>query len=90
MNFDVPQAVGILAGICTAVSLIPQIVKIVKEKKAEDISFLYLSILLLGLSLWIVYGILREDIPVIATNAVSVVINLVTVFVGIKYKRQRS
>lgn len=89
MEFDTAQAVGIVAGICTAVSLIPQIVRIVREKKSEDISFTYLSILLLGLALWVVYGILRDDVPVIVTNAVSVVINLVTVFVGLKYKRQR-
>jgi MtN3 and saliva related transmembrane protein len=89
MSFDLAQVIGIFAGICTAVSLIPQIVKIVKEKKAEDISFMYLSILLLGLALWIVYGILQKDIPVIATNVASVIINLITVFVGLKYKRQR-
>jgi MtN3 and saliva related transmembrane protein len=86
MRGDLAQWIGILAGVFTAVSLVPQIVKIVKEKKAEDISFLYLAILLTGLALWIVYGILRDDLPVIITNIVSVIINLVTVFVGLKYK----
>jgi MtN3 and saliva related transmembrane protein len=84
---DATQIVGILAGIFTAISLIPQIVKIVREKRAEDISFAYLATLLTGLILWIVYGALRKDLPVIITNVVSVVINLVTVFVGIKYKK---
>ena len=79
--------VGIAAGICTAVSLLPQIVKIVKEKKSEDISLTYLIVLLSGLSLWIVYGILRKDLPVIVTNAFSVVICFVTMFLGFKYKR---
>lgn len=88
MNPAIIQWIGIAAGVCTAVSLIPQIVKIVKEKKSEDISFLYLSVLLLGLCLWIVYGILRKDIPVIATNVVSVIINLTTVFVGWKYRKK--
>ena len=88
MNDDATQWIGIIAGVCTAVSLIPQIVKIVKEKKSEDISFAYLSVLLVGLALWIVYGIRRNDVPVIATNVVSVVINLVTVFVGLKYRKR--
>jgi MtN3 and saliva related transmembrane protein len=79
--------IGILAGIFTAVSLIPQIVKIVKEKKSENISFAYLAILLAGLALWVVYGVLRKDVPVIATNVTSIVINLVTVFVGLKYRK---
>ena len=89
MNADVTQWIGIIAGVCTAVSLIPQIVKIVKEKKSEDISFAYLGVLLVGLALWIVYGIRRDDVPVIATNVVSVVINLVTVFVGLKYRKRK-
>jgi MtN3 and saliva related transmembrane protein len=84
---DNVQLVGILAGFFTAVSLIPQIVKIVREKKSEDISFTYLAILLTGLALWIVYGVMREDVPVIVTNVGSVIINLITVGVGIKYKK---
>lgn len=81
------QATGIAAGICTAVSLIPQVIKIKKEKKAQDLSVLYLVILLVGLLLWITYGVLRKDIPVIATNVVSVIINLVTIYLGLKYKK---
>jgi MtN3 and saliva related transmembrane protein len=88
MKPELIQWIGILAGVFTAVSLIPQIVKIIKEKKSDDISYLYLSILLAGLVLWIVYGILRKDVPVIATNVVSVIINLVTVVVGLKYRRK--
>jgi MtN3 and saliva related transmembrane protein len=84
---DLTEWIGILAGIFTAVSLIPQIVKIVKEKKSENISFAYLAILLAGLALWVVYGVLRKDVPVIATNVTSIVINLVTVFVGLKYRK---
>jgi MtN3 and saliva related transmembrane protein len=84
---DLTEWIGILAGILTAVSLIPQIVKIVREKKSENISFAYLSILLAGLAMWVVYGVLRKDVPVIATNVTSIVINLVTVFVGLKYRK---
>lgn len=78
--------IGIAAGVCTAVSLIPQIIKIVKEKKAQDLSMTYLIVLLTGLALWIVYGFLRQDIPVIATNVLSVIINVTTIALGLKYK----
>lgn len=88
MKADLPTWIGIFAGVCTAVSLIPQIVKIVKEKKSEDISFLYLSVLLVGLTLWVVYGVLRKDVPIIATNVVSVIINLIMLFVGLKYRKR--
>ena len=79
------QIVGILAGILTATSMLPQLLKIIKEKKAEDISITMLIVLLSGLSLWIAYGIMREDLPIIATNSFSVLVNITIVVLRIKY-----
>lgn len=89
MSFDLPEFVGITAGICTAISLLPQLIKMVKNKKAEDISLFYLVILLIGLSLWVWYGVLRNDIPIIATNCFSLLLNITILVLGIKYKRQQ-
>ena len=60
---DYSNYVGIGAGICTAVSLLPQLIKIIKEKKANDISYIMLFVLLAGIGGWIWYGILKEDYP---------------------------
>jgi len=84
------QWIGIGAGALTSASLLPQLFKIHKQKKAEDISIAYLITLLSGLSLWIVYGILRKDIPVIATNIFSVLVNLSTIILSLKYKSNDS
>jgi MtN3 and saliva related transmembrane protein len=82
------EIVGIAAGVCTSISLLPQLFKLLKNKKAEDLSLFYLVILFIGLILWIFYGILRQDVPLIATNAFSVTINAIVIFLGIKYKRK--
>jgi MtN3 and saliva related transmembrane protein len=82
------ELIGIAAGICTAISLLPQLIKIIREKEARDISLFYLVILLAGLSLWIWYGILRDDLPIIATNVISMVLNVAIIVMGIKYKRK--
>jgi MtN3 and saliva related transmembrane protein len=84
---DFIQTIGICAGVCTSISLLPQLVKLIKNKKAEDLSLFYLIILFIGLALWIWYGILRQDIPIIATNAVSIVLNIAILILGIKYKK---
>ncbi|MGC3946184.1 MAG: SemiSWEET transporter [Chryseolinea sp.] len=78
--------IGIAAGACTSLSLLPQLIKIIREKKANDISLFYLAILFVGLVLWIIYGIRREDIPVIVTNGVAIAINILIIIVGIRYK----
>jgi MtN3 and saliva related transmembrane protein len=82
------ELIGIAAGICTAISLLPQLIKIIREKEARNISLFYLVILLAGLSLWIWYGILREDLPIIATNVTSIVLNVAIIILGIRYKRK--
>ena len=84
------QIVGIAAGVCTAISLLPQIIKIVIEKKAGDISLFYLLVLSLGLALWTYYGILKNDIPIIATNAFSLLLNVIMIILGMMYKRSSS
>jgi MtN3 and saliva related transmembrane protein len=81
------QIIGIIAGIFTATSLLPQAIKIIKEKKADDVSIGMLLFLMVGISLWIYYGILREDLPIIITNAFSLLLNLVTLFLRLKYKK---
>jgi len=81
------ETIGIGAGILTALSLIPQAVKLIKEKKSQDISIFYLVVLLAGLFMWIWYGWLKNDLPILITNIFSVFINVVIIFLGLKYKK---
>jgi MtN3 and saliva related transmembrane protein len=82
------QIIGLAAGILTASSLIPQVVKTLKEKKAEDVSLIMLFVLQSGLVLWIVYGIKKDDLPIILTNCFSLLVNIVMVVLRIKYRKK--
>ncbi len=84
---DWTQIIGLAAGILTACSLLPQVFKTLKEKKAEDVSLIMLFVLQAGLVLWIVYGFKREDLPIIVTNCFSLLVNIVMVFLRIRYKK---
>ena len=84
------EIVGVAAGICTAVSLLPQIIKMIKERKAQDISLFYLIVLLCGLALWTYYGFLKQDVPIIATNIFSMVLNIVVIILSSIYKRKEN
>ena len=81
------QLVGLVAGILTASSLLPQLMKTLRDKKAEDVSIGMLVVLMLGLITWIIYGILREDLPIIATNSFSLLLNITMIFLRFKYNR---
>jgi MtN3 and saliva related transmembrane protein len=84
---ELTNYIGIVAGICTAVSLLPQLFKIIKEKKAENISYFMLFILLTGLALWVWYGVLKNDYPLIITNSFSFLVNILVILFTIKYKK---
>jgi len=57
--------IGLLAATCTTVSFLPQVIKIVKTKKTSDISLLMYVVLTTGILLWVMYGLLIIDLPVI-------------------------
>lgn len=84
------EIIGIGAGTLTAISLIPQTVKLIKEKKAKDISLFYLVILLAGLAMWIWYGWVKNDLPILVTNIFSMIVNITTLVLGIRYKKRGS
>lgn len=83
---DTTQIIGLTAGVLTAGSMLPQVVKSWKEKKAEDVSLIMLIVLIAGIALWILYGIKKNDLPIIATNAFSMLVNVTMIVLRIKFK----
>ncbi|MFP3872776.1 MAG: SemiSWEET transporter [Candidatus Aenigmatarchaeota archaeon] len=63
--------IGLAAAACTTTSFLPQAVKVIKTKDARSLSLPMYIILTTGVILWLTYGILVRDIPVIAANAVT-------------------
>lgn len=79
---------GIAASIFSVVSLVPHLIKLLREKEAGDISQPMLVILLMGLSCWIFYGILIKDRIIIISNSISLLLNLVILFLNVKYRKK--
>jgi MtN3 and saliva related transmembrane protein len=78
--------IGLGASICTGISLLPQLIKICKEKKAADIAYPMLLILMAGLILWVWYGARKNDLIIIISNGVSITINLLILFFSFRYR----
>jgi len=67
--------IGIAAGILTSISMLPQLIKVLKEKDVQTLSPVMIVVLLLGISLWVVYGLMKTEWPIILSNAFSVLVN---------------
>jgi MtN3 and saliva related transmembrane protein len=71
-----PSAVtilGLVAGTLTTLSFLPQLLKAWKSRSTHDISIGMFSLLAVGITLWIVYGVVTSDLPVVVANAVTLV-----------------
>lgn len=86
MNFI--DLIGLFAGTCVTISVIPQIVKVWKTKKVKAISLLTFSVLTFGIMVWIIYGVLKNDLPIIITNSISLFLNLIMVYFIIYYEKE--
>lgn len=78
--------IGTAGGVLTAASMVPQLIKLVKNKKAEDVSVRMIIVLLFGVGLWVYYGALKKDLPVLLTNSFSFLVNIAMAYVSVKYK----
>jgi MtN3 and saliva related transmembrane protein len=67
---DVTALIGGAAALCTTLSFVPQLVKI-RKQGGRDLSYGMLLLYLLGLALWLVYGLRIEAIEVIVANVVG-------------------
>ena len=87
INNYVIFGVGILATFLTLWSTVPQIKKVLKTKEADDVSKWLIISLVVGLSLWSLYGYLIHDIVIMIANAIGVSLNLSLLYLKWKYSR---
>ncbi|KAF0189017.1 MAG: hypothetical protein FD168_1236 [Desulfobulbaceae bacterium] len=85
MRFDWTTIIGLIAATCTTCSFLPQVVKIWRSKRTNDVSLLMYAILTTGLLLWLVYGLILKDIPLIVANSVSLTLSLCVLVLKIKH-----
>ena len=77
--------IGLTAAVCTTASFLPQVIKTLETKRTKDISLVMYAILVVGVSLWLVYGIMIKDLPIILANTVSLIFTAAVLFLKIKH-----
>lgn len=63
--------IGFAAAACTTIAFIPQAIKTIKTKNTKDLSLPMYLILVIGILLWLVYGIVNADMPIIIANGIT-------------------
>lgn len=74
-------------GVVMACANFPQAMKIIKMKSSSNVSILTYFILVIGVLIWITYGISINNFPIVSTNSLSLVSLTSVIVVYYKYKK---
>ncbi len=85
---DYVIAVGLVAGFITTMGFVPQVVKGYRTGRMDDVSVFMPLVLMVGMGLWLAYGVMLRDIPIVFWNAVSVTLNAGIILMKIRYSRK--
>ena len=80
------ELVGLLAGFLTTVAFVPQVWRIWKTRSAKDVSLPAFAAFTVGVAMWLAYGILKDELPIILWNAVTLVLAGAIVVMKLRFK----
>ena len=84
MNIDI---FGYLAAILTTAAFLPQLIKTLKTKKADDVSSTTLIMFIVGVFSWIIYGYAISSKPILIANLVTLILNLMILISKIYFSK---
>ncbi|MDR3606404.1 MAG: SemiSWEET transporter [Oligoflexia bacterium] len=79
------SAIGLLAGLLTTISFVPQVLRIWRTRSARDVSGLMFVIFSCGVFFWLMYGVLLNAWPIIITNGLTLTLSVLVLVLKAKY-----
>ena len=83
---DLANIIGTLAALCSMSSFVPQIIKIMRERDAEQVSLRMYVVTVTGFSLWIAYGLITKSWPVAASNTICLLLSAAILMLKWRYR----
>lgn len=80
------KIIGLIAAVCTTCSFLPQALKIIKSKNTQGVSLGMYIIFVAGVCLWLIYGFMIKDLPLISANCVTLGLSSIILIYKIRYK----
>jgi len=85
LSADLIQALGLIAACFTTLAFVPQAIRAVRTRQTKDISLMTFLMLVIGILLWLVYGLMIGDLPLILSNAVTLGLASAILAVKLRY-----
>ena len=87
MNIEI---FGYIAAVLTTAAFLPQLIKTLKTKKADDVSLITLIMFIIGVLCWIIYGYQISSIPILIANLITLILNLLILISKIYFSKSIS
>ena len=81
------EILGYFAAVLTTIAFVPQLLKTIISKKAEDVSLTTLVMFLTGVGSWIIYGFRIQSKPILIANVITFILNLLILIFKINYTK---
>jgi MtN3 and saliva related transmembrane protein len=82
---EMAEAIGLMAGVLTTLSFLPQVRQTWRTKSAKDLSLPMFLSFCTGVSLWLVYGIMIHSVPIMLANGVTLVLSGAILIMKLKW-----
>lgn len=76
---------GFVAAFFTTFALLPQGLRAIKTKHTKDLSLPMVSMTTFGVLLWLIYGIIINDMPLVFANALGLVFSSINLIMKLRY-----
>ncbi|SEH31216.1 SemiSWEET family sugar transporter [Magnetospirillum fulvum] len=86
---DITPVIGTLAAMASSASFAPQAWKIIKERHTGDISSAMYVLTVSSFGLWLAYGVLRGDLPLIVPNALCLLMSAFILLMSVLPQRKK-
>ena len=80
------EIIGYAAAILTTSSFVPQAVHTFKTKDVRGISLTMYSIFVVGITLWLVYGLLLDAWPIVLANTITLTLAVAILVMKLKFR----
>jgi MtN3 and saliva related transmembrane protein len=76
---------GLVAALCSTIAFLPQVIKVWRTRSTQDISREMFLLIVTSATLWLVYGILERDLPIVAADLASLVLATTILYFKFRY-----
>lgn len=85
LSSEIVQAIGLIAATLTTAAFFPQAIRAVRTRDTSSISLTTYCAFVVGVTMWLVYGIIAKDVPIMIANALTLVPAVTILGMKIRY-----